>query len=195
MKIGVSKSVSSELQESAVITTYSGRHIDLLKPEPSILLIDDIAASLARQDRFVGHTHREYKVAEHCMLGLDYCIPAARFEFLMHDATENLLGDCAGPLKRLAGMKFYRDLEAVWDEVIRERFGVGRKHSKEVDTVDKRMLVTEQRDLQGRRPISTDKFRPFPMSIPAIAPSSEHLQERFIDMFYKLAAQTEGAIR
>jgi 5'-deoxynucleotidase YfbR-like HD superfamily hydrolase len=113
----------------------------------------------------------------------------------MHDAAECLLGDVAGPTKVLQGMKFYCDLESSWEEVIRERFGIGRKHAKEVHTVDKRMLVTEQRDLQGRRPISTDKFKPFPMHLPPVSPSSEHLQERFLDLFYKLAAQTEGAIR
>lgn len=195
MKSGLTKNALNELQEIAVITTYSGRHIDLLRPQASLLLIDDIAASLSRQDRFIGHTHRDYKVAEHCILGLDYCTPAARFEFLMHDATEYLLGDVAGPMKALSGLKFYCDLESSWDEVIRDRFGMGRKHAKEVHTIDKRMLVTEQRDLQGRRPVSTDKFKPFPMHLPTIAPSSEHLQERFLDQFYKLVAQTEGAIR
>ena len=92
-------------------------------------------------------------------------------------------------------MKFFRDLEAAWDEVIRQRYGIGPKHAKEIHTIDQRMLVTEQRDLQGRRPVPTDKFKPFPMLIPPIAPSSEHLQERYVEMFYKLAAQTEGAIR
>jgi 5'-deoxynucleotidase YfbR-like HD superfamily hydrolase len=184
-----------ELHEIAVITTYSGRHIDALRPTAELIVIDDIAASLARQNRFIGHTNRDYKVAEHCILGLDYCTPQARFEFLMHDAAECLLGDAAGPIKRLSGMKFFRDLEAAWDEVIRERFGIGVKHTKEVHAIDQRMLVTEQRDLQGRRPISTDKFKPFPMHLPAVAPSSDHLQERFLALFYELARQTEGAIR
>lgn len=189
------KAIVMELQESAVITTYSGRHIDLLRPDPAVILIDDIAASLARQNRFVGHTSRDYKVAEHCLLGIEFCVPAARLEFLMHDATEGLLGDCSGPLKALAGMKFYRDLEAAWDDAIRQRFGIGRRFAKDVHVVDQRMLITEQRDLKGRMPVSTDKYKPFPWVLPARSLSSEQLKVQFLEEFYALVARTEGAMR
>lgn len=179
----------------AIITTWSGRHINLLLPCPSDIAIDDIAAALSRLARFGGHTSRPYTVAEHCCLGAEFCTPERRFEFLLHDATEAYLGDVTGPLKRMAGMQFYRDLEAMWAGAIADRFGLPRAMSKQIHAIDKRMLVTEQRDLMGRHPLSTDKHRPFSFVIGQVEPPAELLRERFLAMFYHLAARTEGAKR
>src|ERR1700738_3596596 len=90
--------------DASVITTYSGRHVDLLHPHPECIHIDDIAASLAKLNRFAGHTVREYSVAEHLLLGLDYLQPEHRLRWFAHDFSEAYLGDASGPLKRTAGM-------------------------------------------------------------------------------------------
>jgi hypothetical protein len=187
--------VKNEKCEEAVITTYTGRHIDLLLPCADDIAIDDIAAALSKLARFGGHTARPYTVAEHCLLGLELCTPGVRYEFLMHDATEAYLGDVTGPLKRLEGMLFYRALETVWAGAIADRFGLPRKMSKEVHTVDKRLLVTEQRDLMGRRPPSTDRYQPFSLGIGAVAPAPELVRERFLEQFRVLSSRTEGAKR
>lgn len=184
-----------EAEASAVITTYSGAHIDLLNPDPALIVIDDIAAALAKINRFCGHTPRDYSVAEHLLLGVDYVVPEHRFKWFTHDFSEAYLGDVSGPLKRIAGMEVYRTLEAKWEIAIGMRFGIPEKGWKEVKGIDQRMLVTEQRDLMGRRPLSIDKFKPFDMHIGPVAMSSAHLQERFLATFYALAAATPGAIR
>lgn len=181
--------------EEAIILTYTGRYVNLLRPRPEDICIDDIAAALSKLNRFTGHTPRVYTVAEHCLTPLDLVTQENRLEYLMHDASEAYLGDVSGPMKRLLGMEFYRNLETVWTYEIGLRFGLCGKLPKEVHEVDQRMLVTEQRDLSGRQPVSTDKYQPFSMRLSPVAPAQEMLQRDFISMFYALAAKTEGAIR
>lgn len=180
----------------ATITTWSGRHIDLLDPEFSIneIRIDDIAASLTKTHRFTGHTYRPYTVAEHLLLGVDYLNPEHRFKWFTHDFSEAYLGDVAGPMKRMLSMQFYRDLEAGWERALAQRFGIGAAGAKEVKAVDGRMLVTEQRDLMGRQPLSTDRRKPFAMHIGLVAPSQDWLMQNFLSTFYALALETEGAL-
>lgn len=180
------------MQEAAIITTWSGRHIDLLNPNPFDIHVDDIAWSLARTMRFNGHTARPYSVAEHCLLGVGQCAAANRLEFLLHDAAEAYLGDVVGPLKNTAMFAGYRELEARWQRVIALRFGLRLSMPREVVTVDKRMLATEMRDLMGRMPLSTDKYQPFVMRI---GPAPECLAERFLAKFDVLVRKTEGARR
>lgn len=182
-----------EAVETAIITTYTGRHIDLVQPDAAAIHIDDIAASLAKVNRFTGHTHRPYTVAEHLLLGVEYCTPEAQFRYFTHDFSEAYLNDISGPMKALRGMQFYRQLEAAWEEVIAERFGLTSKGAKEAKVIDARMLITEQRDLFGRRPVSTDRHKPFALHIGPVAPSTDWLQERFLATFYALAKDTDGA--
>jgi uncharacterized protein len=182
-------------EEKCVIDMWSGTRIDLLNPDPALILIDDVAAHLAKINRFVGATHREYTVAEHCLLGLEFCTRGARLEYLMHDSPEAYLGDVSGPLKRLFGMRFYRDLEESWRLAIAERFGLKQKTPAEVHEIDQRMLVTEQRDLRGRRPLSTDSHKPFRTHLPAVAPAQDQLREEFLMAFSFYAGQTGGAKR
>lgn len=191
--------ITSQAVPSAVITTYTGRHVDLLWPELAEIAIDDIAYALAANNRFNGHTVRPYSVAEHCLLGVEFCVPSNRLEFLMHDASEAYLGDIVGPLKATVMFEPYCKLEAQWADAIALRFGLQHstegKLAKEIHSVDRRMLVTEQRDLMGRRPRSTDAYKPFPLAISAVTPCREALAEKFLAKFYELVPLTVGAKR
>lgn len=184
-------------EQRAMITTRSGKYIDLLQPEAmvSLITIDDIAYSLAYINRFNGHTTRPYSVAEHCLRGVEYSLPAHKLEFLMHDAPEAYLGDTVGPLKRSGLFDPYRMLELRWTAAIQVRFGLLFPTPKEIHETDKRMLVTEQRDLMGRPPASGDRYRPFEGIIAPTAASCDEVAERFIAKFYELSKVTVGAKR
>jgi hypothetical protein len=184
-----------ELEADCIIRTWSGLDVDLRFPTVEMILVDDIAAALANVHRFGGHTRRPYTVAEHCLGGLEYSLPQYRLEFLMHDAPEAYLGDVTGPLKRMCGMDFYRELEGRWAALIAARFGLATELPREVKEIDQRMLVTEQRDLCGRMPLSTDKFPPFRMHIGQVAPDAEMLRREFLDAFEFLVKKTPGARR
>lgn len=174
-------------------TLVTGRSMDLEHPCIEDIFIEDIAAALARLNRFTGYTSRTYTVGEHCLLGLDYLPVPDRFEYLLHDSSEAYLGDVSGPLKTLAGMAFYRELEARWMAAIRERFGMKKAQPAIVTLTDQRMLMTEMRDLRGRRPLWGDKLKPFPMLVPPAAPAVEMVERDFLEAFARLAGQTEGA--
>jgi uncharacterized protein len=177
-------------------TLILGRSIDLLNPCVDDIFIEDIAASLSKINRFAGYTSRTYSVGEHCLLGLEYLPAWDRLEFLLHDASEAYLGDVSGPLKALGEhMAGYRDLEAIWTVAIRERFGLKKTPPALVKQVDQRMLVTEMRDLRGRRPMWGDKVKPFPMLIGQAAPAWEMVERDFLEAFARLAGLTEGAKR
>lgn len=184
-------------QEVAIIKTYRGLHIDLLSPETAsgLINIDDIAWALSGISRYNAHTNRIYSVAEHCLLGVPYCLPQNRLEFLLHDAPEAYLGDIVGPIKNTSIYAAYRALEERWWVAIAERFGVRASLPKEIAAVDKKMRVTEQRDLMGRRPSISDSWPPFAMTISPVAPSRDEVASHFLDKFLQLTKVTVGAKR
>ena len=76
----------------------------------SNIRIEDIAHSLAIQNRFIGHTAHPYSIAQHCI----NCVYAASEEYasiredyefklclLLHDAAEAYIGDIISPVKKL----------------------------------------------------------------------------------------------
>lgn len=178
-----------------ITTLVAGISINLTSPRVEDIFIEDIAASLSKLNRFTGYTSRVYTVAEHCLLGLDYLPAWERFEYLMHDASEAYLGDVSGPQKALPDMEGYRRREEIWTLAIAERFGLKNKTPALVKLTDQRMLVTEMRDLRGRRPMWGDKVKPFPQQIPVAGPSCDTLERMFLEAFTHLAGQTEGARR
>ncbi|WIM06938.1 MAG: hypothetical protein OHM77_06640 [Candidatus Nitricoxidivorans perseverans] len=52
---------------SSSILTSTGKWFDVLKPDPALLDIRDIAAALSKLCRFGGHCTSFYSVAEHSM--------------------------------------------------------------------------------------------------------------------------------
>lgn len=97
------------------ILTWHGRMIDLTDPRPESIFMEDIAASLAHQERFTGHCPLRPTIAQHS-LAVEHIASvlapreqaadprqAARLSraALMHDAAEFLVGDASGAVKLL----------------------------------------------------------------------------------------------
>ena len=90
------------------VLTASGEEIVVGELNPaSKIKIEDIALSLSRQARFLGHTRRFYSVALHSynlLTAAQQLYPTQRTNFylhcLMHDAAEAYLGDIITPIKR-----------------------------------------------------------------------------------------------
>jgi len=127
------------------ILTNSGRRIDLLKPAPSNIEIEDIALGLSRECRFSGQTRSFYSVAQHSVLASRIVPEEWALEALLHDATEAFIRDIPTPLKKR--LPEYENIERVLDRTIRERFGLPAKMSPAVHQADKILLATEKRDL------------------------------------------------
>lgn len=146
--------------KNATIETYTGKLFDILSPKLDQICIEDIAHSLSLLCRFTGHVRHFYSVAQHCLLGSYLVSEEHALEFLLHDATEAYLGDMSRPLKHAtpAGTH-YRKVEEKVASVIRKRFGLPKKQSKEVHTVDNQMLYAEKNQLMGNTVWSDDMIK------------------------------------
>lgn len=135
------------------LLSRSGRRIDLPNPDPAEIHWPDIAESLAKQCRFLGHCEEHYSVAQHCVLAShktrDELGPGFAIYGLLHDAHEAYLGDTIRPVKDLLGPEL-KKLERSVDAVI---YGVasiplpGWKIQEVIQEIDIRMLATEKRDI------------------------------------------------
>jgi hypothetical protein len=128
----------SSQQVVAFTETYTGRFIDLLNPQPSDIVLDDIAVPLSRAPRFAGHTRGTdpYTVAQHSVLVWRLLMrlekqltPTAYRQVLwlglLHDAPEAYLTDLPTPLKMIDGIRQeYLRIEGLWmDAILRGLFG------------------------------------------------------------------------
>ncbi|MBS1198125.1 MAG: hypothetical protein H6R18_1910 [Proteobacteria bacterium] len=127
------------------LLTFTGKHLDLIDPQPNMINLLDIAHGLANTCRFSGQCRFYYSVAQHSELASRIVPVEFELEALLHDAAEAYLCDIPSPLKLL--LPDYRAIEARMDAAIRERFGLPATTSPEVKQADLVMLATEKRDL------------------------------------------------
>ena len=141
------------------ITTYTGKQINPLDPDPAMIDIVDIAHHLACLNRFCGALERPYSVAEHSVRVS--CLLSGRNALagLLHDASEAYLSDLSTPIKHSSGMGAYRDAEARLQAAIYERFGVGDFDREAVRRADEDMLHTEALCLFATAPAWADRSR------------------------------------
>lgn len=125
------------------ILLSNGQYYNYADPDPAVVTIETIAASLSKQCRFSGHVARFYSVAEHCVRGSFFVPPEDALAFLLHDAAEAFVVDIPTPMKVL--LPDYRAIEDRAHEVVAKKFGV--TWSPAVKQMDLVMLATEKRDL------------------------------------------------
>jgi 5'-deoxynucleotidase YfbR-like HD superfamily hydrolase len=108
------------------VTTVSGREVYPHAPDPSQIVIEDIAHALSLLCRYAGHTKEFYSVAQHSVLVSDLLAlnrdTAGRYALpgLLHDAAEAYLIDLPQPVKSLPGLNgAYSDYEAKMDRAVR----------------------------------------------------------------------------
>lgn len=90
-----------------VLTTNTGKHIDLMNPDPSQFTITDIAFALSKLCRFNGQIKTFYSVAEHSMKVAEMLPQKYQLQGLLHDASEAYICDVPTPLKHLLGETYY----------------------------------------------------------------------------------------
>jgi len=131
------------------ITTYTGKKFPLLDPSPDDVCIEDIAHHLARICRYTGAigdgvSSSYYSVAEHSVF-VALCAPVQyRMAALLHDAAEAYIGDLSRPLKYLAGMQAYRDMDAKIEAVIAKKFNLEYPWPAIVKELDSRIILDEK---------------------------------------------------
>ncbi len=132
------------------ITTYSGKKLSLIDPQPEDICIEDIAYHLGSLCRFNGACRRFYSVAQHCVFVHDLVEDPIKFLALMHDAGEAYYGDMSSPFKQamqeLVGARWDIILYRV-DKVICTAFELPFGTHYDIKIADRIALATEIRDL------------------------------------------------
>ena len=144
------------------ILTYTGRLFDFWEPTPEMICIEDIAHALALTNRYGGHTHTPYSVAEHCERMSYPELPGDPLTNLLHDAAEAYVGDIASPQKQylrfcmntqVMGVDYsFAATEKRILDVIYEALKIEQIDHSDTKKADLIMLATEVRDLM---PITT----------------------------------------
>mgnify|MGYP000850451843 CR=1 FL=1 len=135
------------------IQTFSGTCFDLDAVSPANVLIHDVARSLSRIPRYMGHSTRIYSVAEHAVLAAQLakmCGASALLQYacLHHDSAEAYVGDVVGPIRRYLGEE-WKSLEERVEDAIAERFGLDFGFARDpfVVDIDLAMLEAERQKL------------------------------------------------
>jgi hypothetical protein len=165
----------------------SGGKINLADPQPGDIRVYDIACSLAKLCRFNGHCRKFYSVAEHSIHcstlveKLGGTIEQQRHAVL-HDAVEAYLGDVTSPLKSLVPQ--YEELEAKFQSLIYQVFGLNPANDDVVVAADQAMLAYEQRQLFN----DCETYVVDEADVVYVRCwTPEHARKRFIDRIWRLS--------
>lgn len=169
------------------MTTYSGRQFWPLDPRPEDICIEDIAHALSLKCRFGGHVRRFYSVAQHCVLA---SIHGPDRWGLLHDASEAYLPDVLTPLK--PDLKGFGEIEDRVMRAVVAAFKLPETPPPELKAIDRRLLMTERRDLLAEQPASWseefERIEPFPWKIEPVW-SPEQAEIEFMERYWRLFGQ------
>lgn len=172
-------------EPTAVLLTFSGRVVDLEKPDFSRFEIEDIARPLAYQCRFVGNTRVYFSVAQHCVMASYLCPPAYAYDALMHDSEEAFTGDWPTPWKARIGREAIRQAVAPIKLALAKRFGFRYPEPKAVKVADQRALATELRDLCAPHRVNWQDLPP-PAPDPIVPLGPEEAMAAFLERYREL---------
>jgi uncharacterized protein len=178
------------------IYTFTGRKVNPLEAQPEDIDIRDVAHSLAMQCRFNGHTRQFYSVAEHSWHVSRMCDAAdgqTALWGLLHDASEAYLQDIQRPLKQLDWFRqTYRPFEDRLMATICRRFGLPEEQPEAVTVADRRMAVTEGRDLMNATARWIPGVEPYYWKM-AETLTPEDAESVFLRRFERLTTQAVAA--
>lgn len=169
--------------------TWKGHKFYPQNPQASMIVIEDIAHSLARQCRFSGMINGFFSVAQHCVYTSELVRPKKlALTALLHDASEAYLVDIPRPIKRLLAFEDYRALEKATQAFIYQTFGLPPTIPPEVKEVDDRLVVTEALSLGDPAHYEWTKGMPrYRQSIdPYEGYNIEESERRFLERFEEL---------
>lgn len=128
--------------------TATGINLEIDKPSPSLIEIEDIARGLSNISRWGGQSRERISVAQHSCIVAHLAPHPLRPVALMHDATEAYLGDVIRPIKNII-KPLYKPLEDAWTSAIFERFNLDVKQLHEVKIYDLEALELEFQYMHG----------------------------------------------
>lgn len=168
---------------AALVSTWSGRRVDVFDPDPAQIHMIDIATALSRQCRYNGHTSSFYSVAQHCVLVSELVPPGDALAGLLHDAAEAYLPDVSCLIKpHLPG---FEALENSLLAVIFGRFGLALPLPASVLRMDARIRSDEAFHFMGDPADWTGMARPIGLHLRAWC--MEEARARFLERYMVLS--------
>ncbi len=163
------------------ITTFTGKKLHYLNPQPDEICIEDIAHALALTCRFGGHCCKFYSVAEHSVRVAQIVDRKDKLAALLHDAHEAYLHDVPRPIKQ--DISGYARLASNVQLAIHDKFDVTLHYPEHLQFVDDILLATETRDLMS----TTQDWAGLPMPLEdKINPMDWRDAERlFLNTYYR----------
>lgn len=126
-----------------------GEYFDVFRPDPVLINLDGLATALSHLCRFTGNVRHFYSVAQHAVLVSERCHPGYADLGLHHDDPEGLgLSDLPAPIKHQDDFARYRELEDLVMAAVVTRFSLPAAFHESVKIADRRMVLTERRDLK-----------------------------------------------
>ncbi len=119
-----------------------------LDPRPEEIVLEDIAISLSRQCRYLGHIDYHYSIAQHCVLLHDYIEAPHKKQMLMHDGSEAYLCDIPRPIKPL--LTNYKEIEYKLQTMIYQKYGIDIVEHPRVSDLDRRIVLDEKKALKSK---------------------------------------------
>lgn len=199
--------------------THSGREHYLSGHEILGNQIDirDVAQALAQVNRFTGHCHRPYSVAEHSLLVASLAQREGKsaliqYACLMHDAHEAFSSDMSSPGKQAIGLS-WATFETRQADIVRHQFGLltaFASYRNLIGHYDLVALATERRDLTS---YDARRNQPWPIldtpgqqiePMPSVAVNLNNLtasnrswrewRDLFLTTFFSLSRQVHAAV-
>jgi len=164
------------------MTTFTGKRVNPLDPDPSTICIEDIAHHLSLECRYGGACKFMYSVAQHCVLGVPHVRDENALTFLLHDSSEAYLKDIVHNVKR--EMEFYILAERKLLQVIFEVFEVGFYDAEDIKRVDYGIMNTEAHALMIN--LEEWEFPEPPINILISEWESKTAEKRFLRMYSEL---------
>lgn len=139
--------------QRGIITTFTGKTVNVFEPDMNVIDIKDIAHALSNLCRFGGHTRQFYSVAEHSVrVARELNSRSLQLTALLHDAAEAYLVDMPRPVKKyIAG---YEMMENRVMEAIARRFKIQFPLPKQVIDADNMLLEREYDELLAPDPVT-----------------------------------------
>lgn len=137
------------MKYTPVIPTRKGGTLNLVNPSSDNIHILDIADSISKICRFLGHIDRFYSVAEHSV-NVSLVVPEKdAMVALLHDAHEAYVGDMIRPIKypMELNMREFRELERKIQAVVLEKFCGSSKIPESVHRADDKVCATEAMEM------------------------------------------------
>jgi hypothetical protein len=166
-----------------VVTTFSGKEVDLLSPALSSISILDIAHHESLINRYNGAV--EHSVAYHSYLASLLVPDDMALAVLLHDAAEAFVGDDVKQKKNI--VRGSRELEDRLQRAVCEKFGLAWPQPPIVKRADLAIYALELVKLLGW----THKVKALPAAVQSMSIISKRPEEvrhlflaRFYDLYY-----------